>query len=345
MGSVLGRWQRSGVRNCLVFLSYLSGSSLGCAPEALSNETEAFESATSAGTTVSEGGTPTSMPSTDGTGALDTSSSSSVAESEGSTGATSPASSSGAGDSSSSGDPEGTACPPMMVFVDAPGGAFCIDAYEATVDEFVAVVDDPLPGGLPPFCGASTLAQTYGNSDPGVPGDHPIWVSMCEAAGYCALKDKRLCGAIGGGVVPYGFTDDPAYDAAFDPSISEWQYACTAGGTQQYPYGDDYDETACVPGERYAVGSNPACEGGFAGIFDIVGNSVEWEYACFGGDDEPSTYCRARGDGAAEGYTPDIAQQGLVAGCSFYSEILFDSYLPANFRTAAARCCSDPIPR
>jgi formylglycine-generating enzyme required for sulfatase activity len=237
-------------------------------------------------------------------------------------------------------------CPEDMVRIDTPEVSFCIDAYEATNADVYEVLESSFPeAGLPDFCASTMLADTLTPQTDADDMDHPAWLSFCEAAGYCAVRGKRLCGALGGGPVPYASLDEPEYDAAFDPNVSEWHYACTAGGTQEYPYGDTYDEDACVPGPRRPVGSDPECEGGFPGVFDIVGNSVEWEFSCFSHNpdlnDEQSAACRARGDGASAGYTPDAGGTGLAYGCNFRSEVLFDTYVPASFRVAAARCCRD----
>lgn len=76
---------------------------------------------------------------------------------------------------------------------------------------------------------------------------------------------------------------------ATNPFQSEWFNACTAGGTRDYPYGEIRLATVCdVPGyfpdkqERVDVGSALACEGGFGGIFDMVGNVWEWIDSCVG---------------------------------------------------------------
>jgi formylglycine-generating enzyme required for sulfatase activity len=74
-----------------------------------------------------------------------------------------------------------------------------------------------------------------------------------------------------------------------DPLREEWAYACTAGGTRVFPYGDVYEKTGCVTLD-YA--SDPVyldseirlrpsreakkCQGGFPGLYDMGGNASEW---------------------------------------------------------------------
>jgi formylglycine-generating enzyme required for sulfatase activity len=115
-------------------------------------------------------------------------------------------------------------------------------------------------------------------------------VDWCDAYAYCQWAGKRLCGRIGGG--PLGF------DEIADATQSQWHRACSAGGTQPYPYGDVYDRDACNGVERGAgdalpVGQLADCEGGYPGIFDLSGNIWEWEDACDGFDG--ASNCRMRG--------------------------------------------------
>jgi len=57
--------------------------------------------------------------------------------------------------------------------------------------------------------------------------------------------------------------------------------ACTAGGTRDYPYGDEYEPDACNGGTSTGLlvptGQLSSCEGGLPGLFDMVGNAWEWE--------------------------------------------------------------------
>jgi formylglycine-generating enzyme required for sulfatase activity len=115
-------------------------------------------------------------------------------------------------------------------------------------------------------------------------GDLPVsCVSVCDARAFCAWAGKRLCGALDGGVTPFNEVYGPAV-----PARTTWYMACThnADGSHKFPYGNVYDPTACNDGnpdpgsQRLPVGSIPTCEGGFPGLFDMVGNVSEWEDSC-----------------------------------------------------------------
>ncbi len=66
--------------------------------------------------------------------------------------------------------------------------------------------------------------------------------------------------------------------------MSEWQHACTHAGRQVYPYGDGgagaCNTRAAGPGKTVPVGQFAKCEGGFPGLFDMVGNVYEWIDDC-----------------------------------------------------------------
>jgi formylglycine-generating enzyme required for sulfatase activity len=102
-------------------------------------------------------------------------------------------------------------------------------------------------------------------------------VNWCDAYMYCAWAGKRLCGNADGG---------PAdYKGWADPNASQWFKACSHNndGAHVYPYGLTYDPRACN-GADYDAGvplpSLSTCHGGYAGLFDMSGNVVEWEDSC-----------------------------------------------------------------
>ena len=159
----------------------------------------------------------------------------------------------------------------------------------------------PSPSGQSSVC---SWNQSYEPASgwPGPP-DHPVVsVDWCDAHAYCAWAGKRLCGHISGGSVPF---DDTA-----ESSESQWYRACSRGGERVYPYGATQNASACHGGSfmvpySVPVGSSPCCEGGYEGLFDMVGNVAEWEDACGGSDVTPS--CRVRGS-AALGIPGDCGQ-------------------------------------
>ena len=101
-------------------------------------------------------------------------------------------------------------------------------------------------------------------------------VDWCDAEAYCAWAGKHLCGKIGGG------TNAPGDFA--DATKSEWFAACSDGGTLKFPYGNTYQADTCVGADNGFVRPtsvpSAACEGGYAGLFDMSGNVSEWEDSC-----------------------------------------------------------------
>jgi formylglycine-generating enzyme required for sulfatase activity len=155
-------------------------------------------------------------------------------------------------------------------------GKFCIDATAVTnaqYAEFLAA--GPLTSSQPSYCvWNDSFEPTAGWPPPsdGAKDDYPIVnVNFCDAMAYCTWAGKRLCGKVGG--APLAFDD---YEN------SEFYYACSARGTLVYPYGSQYDATACGT-DTFVVApvkSFPRCEGGFTGVFDLADNIAEWEDGC-----------------------------------------------------------------
>ncbi len=232
-------------------------------------------------------------------------------------------------------------CPPEMVLVPHPVSPFCMDAHEATIAAFRALQPWARPeGGVPAFCESKSWDDL---SLPPVDAGQELhamgYVDACDAFAFCARSGKRLCGRIGGGAVPMDF------EALHDADVSEWFYACTAGGTQRFPHGDEYDAEACHVENSAAprvVGSAADCEGGFAGIFDASGNVWEWEDACITveREGEVSGACEVRGGGTQAGF----GYSERFSACTATGTILFDTWLPSHFKleNVGVRCCADP---
>jgi formylglycine-generating enzyme len=176
--------------------------------------------------------------------------------------------------------------------------AFYVDSTEVTVSAYKAWLDtSPQPAQQEARCSWND-SFVPGECEPGTPcgcdgmgidldleiaisADLPVrCVDFCDAAAYCAGVGKHLCGGQNG-VVLYG-SPDPSNSAA----QSEWFYACSNGGTRQFPYGDQFAPQTC---EDDSVGGNdrprdvgaPACQGGIPGIFDMSGNVEEWVDHCY----------------------------------------------------------------
>ena len=77
-------------------------------------------------------------------------------------------------------------------------------------------------------------------------------------------------------------------------------------------------------------GSMKKCEGGYPGVFDMVGNIKEWENAC-NGTTGASDICRRRGGGFNELDDPS-------------TDCAYDETDTRNFRsyTSGIRCCAKP---
>jgi formylglycine-generating enzyme required for sulfatase activity len=238
-----------------------------------------------------------------------------------------------AGGAASSGGAGGAVnpCPADMVHAHdaAMTVSFCIDRTETTQASYVAfltAVGGTVPTSeQPPACSGNTeLTNTPDGSCPdfATASQFPIWcVDWCDAHAYCAWAGKRLCGALAGG--PLGFDDLPTLD--------EWHFACTGGLMTDYPYGDEPDEDACNvtdTAEKAEVGSHPACEGGFPGLFDMQGNVDEWIDACQA--PSPTAECRVRG-----GHTFGTA---LFWRCDKQMSAV---QLSPDTRETGFRCCRD----
>jgi len=224
-------------------------------------------------------------------------------------------------------------CPVDMVRVedDDLGVDFCIDRTEVTLEAygaFLAVAEASTPA-QPSACVSN---RAFTNRPDGTCPDFtsaselPVHcVDWCDAWAYCDYAGKRLCRGLDGESLAWS-------DAAI---LGEWHFACSAGLTQPYPYGDSADPMAChVDGEigKEPVGSFFGCEGGFAGIFDMQGNVSEWIDACE--SDAPDARCRVRGGntyGSATQWTCDRVQNDMQV-----------DRLDADQRVVGIRCCADP---
>jgi formylglycine-generating enzyme required for sulfatase activity len=189
-----------------------------------------------------------------------------------------------------------------IVPVAGQAASYCIDATEVTYEEYQAFyADSPRPMTL---LGLPSVCDSLSNYTPAADWPAPmakirnpvVAISWCQAQAYCIWAGKHLCGKVNGG------PNDPV-DAA-DPSMSEWYNACSAQGVNTYPYGSAFDPAACNDAEPISAGTVTVqqsggtpiqmCLGGVPGLFQMSGNTFEWEDSCMGatGLDDP---CLIRG--------------------------------------------------
>ncbi|UQA58347.1 formylglycine-generating enzyme family protein [Polyangium aurulentum] len=250
----------------------------------------------------------------------------------------------------------GPTCPtgmggPALVLVKTTTGAFCVDSTEVTAQQYKAWLDtspslpkmndevcgwkfggsyDPRKGGFE--CGSEHY-QPMSNPN------HPVvCIDWCDARAYCSGVGKRLCGALdGGGPIDFG-TPKTA-------DIDELSHACSGGINQWlYPYGDKPNDKACV-GDPYdgmdngeddsadPVKSAAGCEGGFPGLYDMVGNVWEWENSCETSGSVQDQKCSTRGGS----FWDDM--KDLTCTAQYMDHMR--GYYNKNI---GFRCCADAIP-
>lgn len=209
---------------------------------------------------------------------------------------------------------------------------FCIDKTEVTQSEYAEyLATEPSAGAQPAECAWNERfepqeLETEALLPPFEPqqADLPVGsVDFCDARAYCEWAGKRLCGKRGGGTL--------AWEDATDDAESEWFQVCSRGGALAYPYGQEFDLSACaVRREYYPVGTDRRCEGGVSGVFDLVGNVWEWEDACAEDGSPPQEMLCSRRGGAV-GVIPETwtcAERGVAPRRTRQRDI-------------GIRCCSD----
>ena len=177
---------------------------------------------------------------------------------------------------------DASVCPsgrgPQMVRINAPNASFCIDSTEVTNAQYHAFIEAAPAVTQIPACAFSTSLMPSNTTiyNDITKQNYPVAnVNWCQASAFCSWANKRLCGKVGGGTIPAG-------DLAASV-VSETFIVCTHAGTQIYPYGTTYDSAACNAigqGMLEAVANRSSCEGGYPGVFDLIGNVGEWGDNC-----------------------------------------------------------------
>ena len=158
--------------------------------------------------------------------------------------------------------------------------SFYTDSTEVTVAEyalFLKAKGKDLAGQAKECEWNDTYEPLFEQGLPAVLPNHPVTnVDYCDAAAYCSWADKQLCAKIGGGELQ-------SADLA-DPQKSQWFLACAGPKGQGYPYGTAFKSGACndgMPvGTLAVVGSYAQCQGYYPGLFDMIGNALEWTGTC-----------------------------------------------------------------
>jgi formylglycine-generating enzyme len=218
--------------------------------------------------------------------------------------------------------------------VDVPAG-FSVDATEVTRGQYAAwLVTSPPVGQQTGACAWNTsfTPDSKCMSDPSVCGgadcaQHPQpCVDLCDGAAYCRAVGKRLCGAVGGGALASGATNDPAQ--------SQWFNVCSSNGVNKFTYGSSLGPNKCNDNmlggtTTVPVGSKPDCQStvsGYAGVFDLIGNLAEWEDNCDGSSGASDT-CQPRGTAFGSGAALPSCNQSQ------------STYRSAASPTIGFRCC------
>jgi len=217
----------------------------------------------------------------------------------------------------------GRGCPSEMATLHDGSHAFCIDRYEASLEEIENGKSKPHS----PFEAVSGKMVRALSRRGAVP---QAYISKTEAEAACGRAQKRLC------------------------TESEWVHACEGEAKRLYPYGESKKVNACndhgkapvpllhgnmgeaaygsftamndpelnrVPGTLARTGSHAKCKTP-EGVFDLVGNLHEWV------SDPAGTF---RG-----GYYLDTHRNG--EGCHYRTDAHDVSY---HDYSTGFRCCRD----
>ncbi|MCB9742093.1 MAG: SUMF1/EgtB/PvdO family nonheme iron enzyme [Alphaproteobacteria bacterium] len=158
----------------------------------------------------------------------------------------------------------GARCPAGMAAVGDPEApAFCVDAYEAVYEGELGSSNQRLPDAVPPAATARSAA----------PGELPSkGLSFDQARAICA--NSPVLDAAGELLGYRRLVRSQEWEDAGDGQLGE--------GGLTYPYGDTWDDEACVTltaddrwREPQPAGTLERCVSPF-GVYDLIGNLWEW---------------------------------------------------------------------
>lgn len=236
-------------------------------------------------------------------------------------------------DTSTSTPPDSDPTPPgdagplsPLIKITRAEGDYSVEAYEVRQAQYQLFLRAKAgdTSGQSAECAANSSFLPQLLWDPiGIPNRPVVGIDWCDAKAYCEWAGRRLCGGLGG-------TRLTTAADGVSPAKSQWEFACTKGGTQPFPYGTTGDVSACVlskgvSGHSESVGTDPKCVGGTEGLYDMVGNVSEWVDAC----DPDGGACAIVGGSWHSGEAP--------VQCNLY--FLGVNYTYAN--DLGFRCCND----
>lgn len=185
----------------------------------------------------------------------------------------------------------------VLSYLGDPSPILCVDKTEVTSAQwqiFANQNSEPniisqMKENLPTACAQADLLNSIQDGA----DDWPVrGVSWCGAQAFCHWAGKRLCGAMGVGLVSRE-THNP-----WDASADEWTYACSDGPElRNYPYGETYQSGVCA--DNGDVFTHPAGNSDVpgciteAGVKNLAGSIWEWTSICDNADDP--TGCVWRG--------------------------------------------------
>ncbi len=156
-----------------------------------------------------------------------------------------------------------------MVLLGSGATRFCIDAAPVTEGDYATFLREE-PAALASCSGSDFEPCFLGRPDD---AQAPVGcVDYCHAEAYCTWAGKRLCGLMGGS--PLG------QDSRIEQT--EWYFACSNGGSTDWPYGDAYIPGRCVEPRLplLPVDRSPnLCRGTkspFDELVDMVGQGRTW---------------------------------------------------------------------